>query len=277
MKRIYIIAAALLFCLIPTSALGQRLVILHTNDSHSQIEPLRIGNDRGKGGVDRRLQFIDSVRNVYGKNRVLLVDAGDYNQGTPYFTVCKGDLEVELHNALGYEVETLGNHEFDNGQQELARRLAMGNFKTLCCNYDFSESPLKDYVEPYTIIKRGGFKIGIIGATADLSSLVATKNIQNLPLLNTLEEINRHAEYLKKKKKCDIVILLSHLGHNGGTLEKPSDVVVGKNSRDIDYIIGGHSHTVLHKPTYVKNLDDKDIMIVQAGSRGVYVGELKIY
>ncbi|MCF0163663.1 MAG: metallophosphoesterase [Bacteroidales bacterium] len=274
MKKIALILALIM---VAGSVNGQKLVILHTNDSHSQIEPVRTGRNANKGGVDRRLQFIDSVKHKYGEKKVLVLDAGDYNQGTPYFTMGGGKLEVDLMNALGYEVVTLGNHEFDNGQQDLANRLAKAKYETICCNYDFSQTPLKDIIKPYTIVNRGGFKIGLVGATSYLEGVVMYSHLDGMKRLDSVSEVNKWAEYLKNTEKCDIVILLSHFGYDGGTIDKPSDKLYGENSRNVDFIIGGHSHTFIKEPLVVKNLDGKDVVIVTAGCQGVEVGELKIF
>ena len=274
MKKMLLTALAVLLC---TAALpAQDLVILHTNDTHSQIEPIRVGYNKGLGGVERRLQYIDSVRAKYGKKKVLLLDAGDFNQGTPYYTVAHGDLEVELVNLMGYDVFTLGNHEFDNGQEDLARRLRKCRHKTVTCNYDFSNTPLKKLVKPYTIVRRGGMKIGIVGATCYLEGVVLKSALDNLVRLNAIEEVNRWADYLKNKKHCDLVILLSHLGYEGGTLDRPSDVIMVENSRNIDLVIGGHSHTYLKEARTVKDLDGKVVPITQCGGQGIAVGTWEI-
>lgn len=274
MKRIFI-SIMMLAAVLPLSA--QKLVVLHTNDTHSQIEPVRTGRNAGSGGVERRLNFIDSVRAEYGAGKVLLLDAGDYNQGTPYFNVGKGDLERDLVNLMGYDAVAIGNHEYDNGQEEFARRLSGANYPTVCCNYDFTGTPLEGYVKPYVILRRGGYKIGIIGATVRLRGMVAAQNLEGIGSLNTIEEVNRWAAYLKQKKHCDLVILLSHLGFDGGSEDNPSDMIVAANSRDIDFIIGGHSHTFLKEPAEVENLDGVLVPIVQAGCKGIEIGELKIY
>lgn len=275
MKRFFIFIA--LLAATATLADAQRLVILHTNDSHSQIEPLRVGRDKGFGGVERRMEYIRQVREQYGKDKVLLLDAGDYNQGTPYFTVAKGDLEMELVNAMKYDVATLGNHEFDNGQEELARRLKKARFTTLTCNYDFSNTCLRKLVKPWTIVKRGGMKIGIVGATSYLEGNVMKSHLDGMKRLNTIAEVNRWAEFLKKEKKCDLVIFLSHLGYQGGTPDRPSDELLVPASRNIDLVIGGHSHTFIKEPLVLKDLDGKDVPIVQAGCQGVQVGKFEIY
>ena len=275
MKKIFLAVA--IACLTFSMSDAQRLVILHTNDTHSQIEPLRTGRNEGLGGVDRRLQFIDSVRHEYGKKKVLLLDAGDYNQGTPYFTMAKGDLEQALMNALGYDAITLGNHEFDNGLDELARRISTSKCPILMCNYGVEGTPLEPYVKPYTIIKRGGLKIGIVGATSYLESNVMYEYIKNMEHLDTVAEVNKWADYLKNSEKCDMVIFLSHLGFDGGDYDRPSDHVVAAESSNIDIIVGGHSHTFLDDPSYVVNKKGKEVIIVTAGAQGVEIGELKVY
>ena len=274
-QRIFTLVILLLATVFTADA--QRLVILHTNDSHSQIEPLRVGRDKGFGGVERRAEYIRQVREKYGKKNVLLLDAGDYNQGTPYFTVAKGDLEVELVNAMKYDVATLGNHEFDNGQEELARRLKKARFTTLTCNYDFTGTPLAKLVKPYSIVKRGGMKIGIVGATSYLEGNVMKSHLDGMRHLNTIAEVNRWAAYLKNEKKCDLVIFLSHLGYQGGTLDHPSDQLLVPASRNIDLVVGGHSHTFIKEPCVLKDLDGKDVPIVQAGCQGIQVGKFEIY
>lgn len=253
-------------------AQARNLVIIHTNDTHSQIEPLRLGSDNGKGGVERRLQFVNSVRDKYGKNNVLYLDAGDFNQGTPYYTMGHGDLEIELCNILKIDVAALGNHEFDNGQEDLARRLAKARHKTVTCNYDFTGTPLEKYVKPWTIVRRGGLKIGIVGATSYLEEAVMKANTEGLKRLDTVGEVNRWADYLKNKKKCDIVILLSHLGYQGGNYSRPSDVFMAEHSRNIDLIVGGHSHTFLKNVREVKDLDGRVVPIAQSGAQGIVVG-----
>lgn len=269
----------ILFTIIFASTLdAQQLVILHTNDTHSQIESFRTGRNKDLAGVERRLQLFNQEVEKYGKKNVLILDAGDYNQGTPYFTVGKGDLEVDLMNIMGYDAVALGNHEFDNGQEELARRLKSTKYKSLCANYDFTGTPLEGLIEPYTIIKKAGVKIGIIGVTTNLKSVVSAAAVRNLERLNTIEVVNKLAEELKVEKGCDLVILLSHLGYSDreSSLENPSDNTVAANSRHIDYIVGGHSHTFLKEAVDVENLDGKMVPIVQTGAHGIYVGKFVI-
>ena len=267
----YFAAVAFFFAAISSSD-AQRLVILHTNDTHSQIETIRVGDNKGLGGVERRLQFIDSIRHQYGKCKVLLLDGGDYDQGTPYYTLGHGDLEVDLNNALGYDVVTLGNHEFDDGQQDLLRRLKKEKYKVVTCYYDFSQTCLAKKVKPYTIVRRGGMKIGIIGTTSYLETTVKASSLDGVKRLDTIEEVNKWADLLRNEKHCDLVILLSHLGLYQEVKGTVDDQMMAAASRDIDFIIGGHTHTYLEKPVEVKNLDGKIVPIVQVGSQGIGVG-----
>ena len=271
----YFAAVAFFFAAISSSD-AQRLVILHTNDTHSQIETIRVGDIKGLGGVERRLQFIDSIRHQYGKCKVLLLDGGDYDQGTPYYTLGHGDLEVDLNNALGYDVVTLGNHEFDDGQQDLLRRLKKAKYKVVTCNYDFSQTCLAKKVKPYTIVRRGGMKIGIIGTTSYLETTVKASSLDGVKRLDTIEEVNKWADLLRNKKHCDLVILLSHLGLYQEVKGTVDDQMMAAASRDIDFIIGGHTHTYLEKPVEVKNLDGKIVPIVQVGCQGIGVGMFEI-
>jgi 5'-nucleotidase len=256
------------------SLFSQDLVILHTNDVHSNIEPLTSGRNAGFAGFQRRANYIKSIRENYPN--VLLVDAGDYNQGTPYYTMFKGKMEIMLYNAMGYEAVCLGNHEFDDGQQLLAERLKEADYVTLCANYDFSKSPLKEIVKPYTIIVKGGKKIGLIGVTLDLKGYVPEKARAGIEYKNPIPIVNKLAKRLKDKERCDLVIVLSHLGYDGGTKERPSDLDLASESRYVDIIIGGHSHTFLEEPAIVKNSSGKGVIVNQTGALGVYVGRIDI-
>jgi len=255
---------------------NRTLVILHVNDNHSNIETIRTGRNKGMGGIERRLQFINATREEYGDKNVLLLDGGDWDQGTPYFTVAKGDVEMELNNIMKIDVATLGNHEFDNGKEELARRLSMADFQTVTCNYDFTGTCLEDLVQPYTIVKRGGYKIGIIGATSYLENVVLASYIDDLKRLDTIEEVNKWAKKLKEEDKCDIVIFLSHCGYDDKSEVAPGDVQIAAASYDVDLVIGGHSHTFLDEPTMVMNQRGIEIPVVQDGCWGVNVGKFVI-
>lgn len=246
---------------------AQDLVILHTNDTHSQVDPVTTGIGQGKGGVFARAEYFKKVKAE--NENVIILDAGDYNQGTPYFTVYDGKMEMDLMNALGYDVVALGNHEFDNGQQELAERLSTANFKTVCANYDFTGTPLEGLVEPYVILERDGLKIGIIGLILDISSVVSASAVEGLVYKDAIDVGNKYARLLKDDKKCDLVIALTHIGHS-------ADLVLAERSRHIDIIVGGHSHTFLKSDVIVENMLGKDVVVLQAGAKGEYVGRLDI-
>lgn len=273
-KRIYIVILLSIF--LGTNGLfAQDLVILHSNDTHSQIEPQSVGENKGLGGYERRENYIEKVRAEYPN--VLLMDAGDYSQGTSYFTLFKGDVEIELMNALGYDVATLGNHEFDNGTAELARRAKMASFPIVCANYDFTGTALEGIIKPYAIIEKGGLKIGVIGVLTDIISLVSPKNVNGIKYIEPYAVVNKIASKLKKKDKCDLVILLSHLGFDNGSHHAPSDDMVAAQSKDIDIIIGGHSHTYITEKKLVPNRKGKDVVVVTANEKGNYVGKLELY
>lgn len=257
-------------------AQAQRLVILHTNDTHSQILPDRLNDNLG--GVERRLQYYNSVIEKYGRDKVLILDAGDYDQGTPYYTISHGNLERDLVNALQVDVTTLGNHEFDDGMADLASRLQKAKYRVVTCNYDFSLTPLKEIVKPYVTIHKGGLKIGIIGTTSYLEGKVLRENIEGLVRLNTIEQVNKWAKLLRDEEHCDMVILLSHLGikEPGYCYDIPDDTIMAENSRNLDFIIGGHSHTYMKEPLIIKDLDGREVPIVQTGSRGYLVGRMDI-
>ncbi|NTV18120.1 MAG: bifunctional metallophosphatase/5'-nucleotidase, partial [Bacteroidales bacterium] len=245
---------------------AQDLVILHTNDTHSNIEPATSGRNAGMGGFQRRANYIAKMRSEFPN--ILLLDAGDYNQGTPYFTLFKGAAEIELYNAMGYDAVCLGNHEFDNGQKQLADRLKKANYPTVCANYDFSGTPLRKMVEPYVIINKKGLKIGIIGVLIDLKGYVSENTRKNLVYQNPIGVVNNLAKMLREKKECDVVIVLSHLGYDGGTIERPSDIELAKNITNVDMIIGGHSHTFLEAPVVVKNFEGNGVIVNQTGAAG---------
>ena len=247
----------------------RNLVIVHTNDTHSQIEPLRLGSNRGKGGVERRLQFVNSVREKYGKNNVLYLDAGDFNQGTPYYTMGHGDLEIELCNILKIDVATLGNHEFDNGIEDLTERVRGVKCPIVCANLDLRSFELGEFVKPYVILEKAGRKIGIIGLEADLKGKISSVISDRMPQYPAEEVSAKWAEELKRSEKCDLVILLSHQG-----FDRDCEIAAAVNN--VDIIVGGHSHTFLDGMEIVKNPEGKDVYIVTDGCWGLEMGEMHI-
>lgn len=266
MKRtVFTIIAAFAFL----SLDAQNLTVLHLNDTHSHVDPQRSGDYKGLGGVIEQAAYIDSVRQADGRRNVLLLHGGDFSQGTSYFTELGGNIEIDVLNAAGYDVVTLGNHEFDNGPEELARRLKMLKADVVCANYDFTGTPLEGLVEPYVIVRKAGKKIGIIGLLTDISSVVDQKLLGTLVYQDPAEVVNRYAAYLKDEKGCDLVFCLSHLGYT-------EDKDVASRIRNVDVIVGGHSHTLLHKMQHVADLDGKDVIIVQDWCWGMSVGNLKM-
>lgn len=248
---------------------AQNLTILHLNDTHSHVDPQRSGDYKGRGGFIEQAAYIDSVRTADGRKNVLLLHAGDFSQGTSYFTELGGDIEIDLLNAAGYDVVAIGNHEFDNGPVELARRLKNLKADVVCANYDFSGSALEGLVKPWTIVRRGGMKIGIIGLLTDISKVVDVNLIRRLEYQDPAAVVNCYAEILKNDKNCDLVICLSHLGYT-------EDKDLASKIRGVDVIVGGHSHTLLHKIQHVADLDGNDVVIVQDWCWGMSVGNLKV-
>lgn len=252
---------------------AQDLVILHLNDTHSHIDPERSGKNAGHGGVVEAAAYIDQVRAEEGRKNVLLLHAGDFSQGTSYFTELDGDMEIDVLNATGYDAVCLGNHEFDNGMEALARRLSNLKTAVVCANYDFSATPLAKHVEPYVIVKRGGLKIGIIGLLANVADVVDSRIAAQLQFQDPAACTQKYADYLRNEKKCDLVICLTHLGFEG---EPYTDVELAAKTRGVDIIVGGHSHTKLKDKVLVKNLDGEDVVIVQDGKWGLKVGRLDV-
>ena len=265
-----VVTAMLVAC---SGASAQKLTIMHFNDTHSHLEPERAGKSAGRGGVIERAALVDSVRNAVGRRNFLLLHAGDFNQGTSYYTTLGGMLEVGLVNALGYDVITLGNHEFDDGIEHLGRRLAGLKCPVVCSNYDFSQFELGKYVKPYVVLKRGGMRIGIFGMLTDITKVVERTIADRLPKLDDVETANRWASYLKNEKKCDIVIALTHLGIEN---EDFMDQDLVRATRNIDLVVGGHSHTFIKNIVYENNIDGKPVPIVQNGCWGLDTAELSI-
>lgn len=250
------------------------LTILHVNDTHSHMEPIRSGDYAGMGGALERAAYIDSVRKADGPGNVLLLHAGDFWQGTTYFSEYKGDVEIQVMNALHYDAVTLGNHEFDNGLEALGEKLSSLECPVVVCNYDFSPFEAGKYIKPYVIVEKAGKKIGIIGVLCKLKDMVAGDIADRVPSFDMVESLQKYADELRPQ--CDLVIALTHIGyteHNPGDITDPQLCAA---TRNVDIFVGGHSHTFLEKPDMVKNLDGKEIPIVQTGWMGAYMGEFKV-
>lgn len=248
---------------------AQTLTVLHFNDTHSNIDPVRTGELKGRGGVIEQAAYIDSVRTADGRRNVLLLSAGDFSQGTSYFPELGGDIEIDVFNAAKYDAVAIGNHEFDNGVPELARRLRRLDAPALCANYDFSGTELEGEVKPYVILRKAGKKIGIIGLLPDVSVVVSAELVEGLEYLDPAAVVNEYADFLRNRKRCDLVICLSHLGFKG-------DKELASQVRNVDLIVGGHSHTFLTEMVSVDNPDGQPVGIVQNWHWGLNVGNLKI-
>ena len=253
----------------------QRLVILHTNDVHSRLEPFPMDGSRnqGQGGVAARAELIKKIRAE--NEHVLLLDAGDIFQGTPFFNIYKGEPEIKAMTAMGYDACTIGNHDFDLGLENLSTQLTKhANFPMLVSNYDFTSTEMENKTESYKVFKKGKIKIGVFGLGIAMKGLVPDNLAGNTQYLDPVEKANTIAGMLKKNKDCDMVICLSHLGYNYTGENRISDVLLAKDTRNIDLIIGGHTHTFLDAPVVVKNKDGDDVIINQVGFAGILLGRL---
>ena len=272
MKKI-IITVCLLAGILSVQAQDKQLVVLHTNDTHSTIYPLNPNladtMKAGRGGFIRRIAMLKDERS---KNPdLLLFDSGDFCQGSPYFTLYKGDVEVGLMNLMGYDAGTIGNHEFDFGLETMAKMFRNLNYPIVCSNYDFTGTVVDGLVKDYVILKRGKVKIGVFGLSPKLSGLVSNDNCIGVKYLDPVKEANRVVEILKKKK-CDVIICISHLGWMDSYEDGDEYLVSG--TRGIDLVLGGHSHTYFETLRYVKNLDGKEIPVDQNGKHALFVGKM---
>ena len=254
----------------------QKLTILHTNDVHSRIEPFPMdgGRNQGLGGTARRSALIKKIRAE--QENVLVFDAGDIFQGTPYFNKFGGELELKLMSEMKYDATTLGNHDFDNGVEGFQKQIHHTNFPVLIANYDLKNTALASVTQPYKIFKKAGLKIGVFGLGIELKGLVEPKNYGETQYLDPIVKANEMASLLKNDFKCDLVICLSHLGYAYRS-NNVSDKVIAANTRNIDLIIGGHTHTFLEVPEDVKNLDGQITTINQVGFAGINLGRIDYY
>ena len=256
----------------------KKITILHTNDTHSHIDPFPADHPKNPnmGGAARRAAIIESVRKE--EKNVLLLDAGDIFQGTPYFNYYGGELEFKLMSMMQYDVATMGNHDFDNGIDGFYTQLPHAKFDFVSANYDFKNTVLNDIVKPYKIIIKDGIKIGIFGLGVQLDGLVDKKLYKETVYNDPIEVAQDMTRILKEEKKCDLVICLSHLGFKyKDEPEKPSDIVLARKTNNIDLIIGGHTHTFLDKPVIEKNSEGKEVLINKVGCFGINLGRIDFY
>ena len=255
-----------------------KITILHTNDVHSHIDAFgpEDGRNANMGGVARRATLIEGIR--HENPNTLLLDAGDIFQGTPYFNYYGGELEFKLMSKLKYDAATIGNHDFDNGIDGLYAQLPHAQFQFICSNYDFSNTVMNTHVKPYNIYKKDGIKIGVFGLGIELNGLVDPAMYKETKYLNPVEISQDMTRILKTEEKCDLIICLSHLGYSYKTdPDKISDLKLAALTKDIDLIIGGHTHTFLQKPTIVKNSEGKNMLVNQVGCYGINLGKIDFY
>ena len=272
MRRIGFFVFAMLLSIVAYAQ--KQIVILHTNDTHSQIVPVpkyeNEGNTSCRGGFVRRVAVVNEERKK--EPDLLLFDSGDFSQGSTYYTLFRGDVEVGLMNMMGYDAATLGNHEFDFGIENLARVAKMAKFPLVCANCDFTGTMCEGLIKPYVIINRKGLKIGVFGLAPKIQGLVMQQNIQGVKYLDPYTTANEIARKLKEDEKCDLVVCLSHLGWD--LKPRPDDAQLIAATRNIDIVLGGHSHTYMEHLEWVNNIDGKPVPTEQNGRLGAYVGRI---
>ena len=254
---------------------NQTLTILHTNDTHSNVEPFPQNHSKypGMGGVAKRHEIIEEIRSE--EKNVLLLDAGDIFQGTPYFNNFHGHLEMKLMSKMGYDACTMGNHDFDIGLKGFKTAKKHAKFPFLCANYDFSNTILKDETKPYQIFLKEGIKIGVFGIGVELDGLVSKTNYGDTVYHDPIECANRTSSILKENG-CDLVICLSHLGFYYPERDRISDLILAKKSKNIHIIIGGHTHTFLERPIVQRNSNNELVIINQVGWAGLKLGRIDV-
>lgn len=274
MKKLCLIS--LWVCLLVVTAAAQstkEIYLFHTNDMHSRIEPFPENYQdtllAGKAGMVRRATFISQQREIHPD--LLLFDCGDFSQGTPYYNIYKGEVEISMMNEMRYDAGTIGNHEFDFGLENMARLFKLAEFPIVCANYDVTGTVLEGLVKEYVVLHRDGIKIGVFGLGAQLEGLVAKASYGDVKFEDPVSEAQRIADLLKMQEKCDLVICLSHLGWKG---EPYSDVELIENTCNIDVVLGGHSHSYFEKPEYYKNLDGVEVPLQQMGKHAAFIGKM---
>lgn len=274
MKKLCLIS--LWVCLLVVTAAAQstkEIYLFHTNDMHSRIEPFPENYQdtllAGKAGMVRRATFISQQREIHLD--LLLFDCGDFSQGTPYYNIYKGEVEISMMNEMRYDAGTIGNHEFDFGLENMARLFRLAEFPIVCANYDVTGTVLEGLVKEYVVLHRDGIKIGVFGLGAQLEGLVAKASYGDVKFEDPVSEAQRIADLLKMQEKCDLVICLSHLGWKG---EPYSDVELIENTCNIDVVLGGHSHSYFEKPEYYKNLDGVEVPLQQMGKHAAFIGKM---
>ncbi|WP_111682999.1 bifunctional metallophosphatase/5'-nucleotidase [Winogradskyella tangerina] len=256
----------------------KHITILHTNDVHSHIDPFGPEDKRNanKGGVARRATLVENIRRE--NPNTLLLDAGDIFQGTPYFNYYGGELEFKLMSMLKYDLATIGNHDFDNSIDGLYAQLPNAKFEFVSANYDFSNTVMDTHVKPYKVLVRDGVRIGVFGLGIQLEGLVDKKMYKETVYHDPIEIAQDMSRILKEEESCDLVICLSHIGYYyKNSPNRVCDLNLAKATKDIDLIIGGHTHTFLPKPTIAQNSKGQNVLVNQVGAYGLYLGRIDFY
>jgi len=274
-------AVFLSFCLLTFSPFNaeakkpKKLIILHTNDTHSTIHPVNAQlpdtMKAGRGGFIRRIAMLKEERKKHPD--LLYFDSGDFCQGSAYFTMFKGDVEIGLMNEMGIDASTIGNHEFDFGMENMARIFKKANFPILCSNYDFTGTVMEGVTKPWIVIKRNGLKIGVFAVCPQLKGLVSSKNCEGVKYLDPAKVALETATMLKEQQKCDMVVCISHLGWD---IKGDDDQYMISHSRNIDLVLGGHSHTYMQEIGHVNNMDGKPVSVDQNGKHAIFVGRIEV-
>jgi 5'-nucleotidase len=270
MKR-YILLLFVIVLGLPSSLAQEtkNLLILQTSDTHSRIEPIEQAGDSyfGKGGFIRRATMIKHERAI--NPYLFLFDCGDFSQGTPYYNLFKGKVEIDLMNEMKYDAVTIGNHEFDYGLDNMARLFKRAKFPIVCSNYDFRGTVLQKLVKPYVVFVRNGVRVGVFGLSPKLEGLVQKKNYQSIVYEDPIPIANNMALMLRETQKCDVVICLSHLGIQFDKMMIPK-------TRNIDIVLGGHTHTFMNAPESYADMDGKIVKVLHTGVKGVKVGKIEM-
>lgn len=275
MRRFFLAMMMTVMAFACVQAKTRQLVILHTNDTHSCVFPLNrhLADTMlaGRGGFIRRVEMVREERKKHPD--LLLFDSGDFSQGSSYYTLYKGDVEVGLMNLMRYDAAAIGNHEFDFGVENMARLFRKAEFPVVCANYDFTGTALEGLVKPYVVIRRNGLRIGVFGLSPELDGLVLAESCAGVKYKDPVKAANDVARLLKEREKCDIVICLSHLGWDIIGLD---DTELMPHTRNIDIVLGGHSHTYFEELEYKRNLDGRQVPNDQNGKHGIYVGKITV-
>ena len=259
-----------------TFAQERKVFLVHTSDTHSCIEPIspNFGDtaQANKGGYMRRVALLDQMRKEHPDN-LLLLDCGDFSQGSVYYNLYQGEVEVKLMNLMRYDACTIGNHEFDFGLENLARLIRMAEFPFVCCNYDFTGTPCEGLVKPYIIIERAGVRVGIFGVCPQPEGLITAKNYERMRYTRPAQAAQPVIDRLRNEEHCDVVVCLSHLGFKD---EPDMDPDFIRSTTGLDVVLGGHSHTYFTEPHYLKDKNGHEVLVDHEGKNARFIGTIEV-